>query len=187
MWISIIQKIVAPFFLSLIFTTASADEWEIFTGTLIEYDQNVATRNTVEFKNGIELDGRDRVFEKPDIQNKISFGDVSKYTDPAVVDLARELMLEGHTDFVLISSIFGGKSLLAMKGQQQTKLDLSSDYSVIRADTRVDKNGDGNFERLERLSEDDQEHINKRIRKVKERYEAKREELKKSGWETQYR
>ena len=104
-----------------------------------------------------------------------------------MVDLARELMLEGHTDFVLISSIFGGKSLLAMKGQQQTKLDLSSDYSVIRADTRVDKNGDGNFERLERLSEDDQEHINKRIRKVKERYEAKHVELKKSGWETQYR
>ena len=104
---SIIQKIVAPFFLSLIFTTASAGEWEVFTRTLIEYDQNVATRNTVEFKNGIELEGRDRVFEKPDIQNKISFGDVSKYTDPAVVDLARELMLEGHTDFVLISSIFG--------------------------------------------------------------------------------
>ena len=74
-----------------------------------------------------------------------------------------------------------------MKGQQQTKLDVSSDYSVIRADTRVDKNGGGNFERLERLSEYDQEHINKRIRKVKERYEAKREELKKTSWETQYR
>jgi hypothetical protein len=51
----------------------------------------------------------------------------------------------------------------------------------------VDKNGGGNFERLERLSEYDQEHINKRIRKVKERYEAKREELKKTSWETQYR
>ena len=64
----------ALFSCRLFFTTASAGEWEIFTGTLIEYDQSVATRNTVEFKNGIELDGRDRVFEKPDIQNKISFG-----------------------------------------------------------------------------------------------------------------
>ena len=57
MRISIIQKIVAPFFLSLIFTTASAGEWEIFTGTLIEYDQNVATRNTVEFKMVLNLTG----------------------------------------------------------------------------------------------------------------------------------
>ena len=47
------------------------------------------------------------VFEKPCSQNKISFGDVSKYTDPAVVDVEGELRLEGHTDFVLISSIFG--------------------------------------------------------------------------------
>ena len=54
-------------------------------------------------------------------------------------------MLEGYSDFILKSSVFGGKSLLAIKGRQQTKLGLSSDYSVIRAETRLDKNNDGKF------------------------------------------
>ncbi len=147
------------FILSLILTAASAGEWEVFTGTLTEYEKYDATQNTVEFKNGIEVSGRDELFEKPVIKNKISFGGTSKHVDPEIVDLASELMLEGYSDFILKSSVFGGKSLLAIKGRQQTKLGLSSDYSVIRAETRLDKNNDGKFERSEIISEYAQESL----------------------------
>lgn len=174
----VIKLIVGPLFCSLILTAASAGEWEVFTGTLTEYEKYDATQNTVEFKNGIEVSGRDELFEKPVIKNKISFGGTSKHVDPEIVDLASELMLEGYSDFILKSSVFGGKSLLAIKGRQQTKLGLSSDYSVIRAETRLDKNNDGKFERSEIISEYAQESLNKSIEKVKERYDAKREKLK---------
>jgi hypothetical protein len=174
----VIKLIAGTFFCPLILTAASAGEWEVFTGTLNEYEKYNATQNMVEFKNGIEVSGRDELFEKPVIKNRISFGGTSKHVDPEIVDLASELMLEGYSDFILTSSVLGGKSLLAIKGLQQTKLGLSSDYSVIRADTRLDKNGDGKFERSEIISEHAQENLNKSIGKVKERYDAKREKLK---------
>ena len=69
----VIKLIVGPLFCSLILTAASAGEWEVFTGTLTEYEKYDATQNTVEFKNGIEVSGRDELFEKPVIKNKISF------------------------------------------------------------------------------------------------------------------
>ena len=174
----VIKFIVWNLFCPLILTAASAGEWEVFTGALNEYEKYDTTQNTVEFKNGIEVKVRDEIFEKPAIKNKISFGGNSKPVDPEIVDLASELMLEGYNDFILTSSVFSGKSLLAIKGRQQTKLGLSSDYSVIRADTRLDKNGVGKFERSEIISEHAQESLNKSIGKVKERYDAKREKMK---------
>ena len=174
----VIKLIVGSLFCPLILTAASAGEWEVFTGTLNEYEKYDTTQNTIEFKNGIEVKGWDELFEKPAVKNKISFGGTSKSVDSEIVELASELMLEGYNDFILTSSVFGGKSLLAIKGRQQTKLGLSSDYSVIRADTRLDIHGDSKFERSEIISEHAQESLNKSIEKVKERYDAKREKLK---------
>ena len=73
-------------------------------------------------------------------------------------------MLEGYRDFTLETSIFGGNSLVATKGKQQTRLGLSREFSVIDVSTRVDQNGDGVFDCSEKPSEEVREQMEKALK-----------------------
>ena len=88
-------------------------------------------------------------------------------------------MLEGYRDFTLETSIFGGKSLVATKGKQQTRLGLSREFSVIDVSTKVDQNGDGVFDRSEKPSEEVREQVEKGIKMVKSHHDSGRKERQK--------
>ena len=170
---------VASLFVLLILIPVSAEEWEVFTGTLIEFGQNGVSQKKVNFKSGAKTDAPDEFFNKPQIKYTDNLGESLQAIDPEVVNLAGKLMLEGYRDFTLETSIFGGKSLVATKGKQQTRLGLSREFSVIDVSTKVDQNGDGVFDRSEKPSEEVRKQVEKGIRMVKSHHDSGRKERQK--------
>ena len=82
----------------LILTPVSAEEWEVFTGTVIKFGQNGISKKKVSFKSGAEVDEPDEFFKKPQIKYLDNLGESLKVIDPEVVNLAGKLMLEGYRD-----------------------------------------------------------------------------------------
>ena len=52
----------------LILIPVSAEEWEVFTGTLSEFGQNRVSQKKVNFKSGAKTDAPYEFFNKPQIK-----------------------------------------------------------------------------------------------------------------------
>ena len=96
---------------------------------------------------------------------------------PEVTALAVELQKAGYSDFNLRTNLFGSKSLIAMKGNEETTVKLSRDFSVKSIETRSDTNGDGKYDKSEIVSKDRQNEIETNFKPVKEAYEKERSEI----------
>ena len=96
---------------------------------------------------------------------------------PEVTALAVELQRAGYSDFNLKTNLFGSKSLIAMKGNEETTVKLSRDFSVKSIETRSDTNGDGKYDKSEIVSKDRQNEIETNFKPVKEAYEKERSEI----------
>ena len=96
---------------------------------------------------------------------------------PEVTALAVELQKAGYSDFNLKTNLFGSKSLIAMKGNEETTVKLSRDFSVKSIETRSDTNGDGKYDKSETVSKDRQNEIETNFKPVKEAYEKERSEI----------
>ena len=96
---------------------------------------------------------------------------------PEVTALAVELQKAGYSDFNLKTNLFGSKSLIAMKGNEETTVKLSRDFSVKSIETRSDTNGDGKYDKSEIVSKDRQNEIETNFKPVKEAYEKERSEI----------
>ena len=71
---------------------------------------------------------------------------------------------------------FGRKSLVMLKNNLQTKLGLFKKRSLMIADTRVDEDGDGIFNRQERLAPNLQDKADRVMGQIKRRLNQGREE-----------
>lgn len=161
---------------SLSFTPAGAQEWEVFTETLIDFDQNGRVKTKTGFVNGSAVKDSTQYTEKPKIRHSNMFKDKKQIADPEITALATELMLEGYRDFTVKTSFFGRKSLVMLKDNAQTKLGLSKDFFLTTVDTRVDEDGEGIFTRQERVALDAQDKVDRVMRQIKRRHDQGREE-----------
>ena len=96
---------------------------------------------------------------------------------PEVTALAVKLQTAGYSDFNLKTNFFGSKSLIAIKGNEETTMKLSRDFSVKSIVTRSDTNGDGKYDKSEIVSKDRQKEIETNFKPVKKAYEKKRSEI----------